>query len=359
VLRRQANGVWHVDFQCMGKRVHRSARTKDRRRAQAIEDLLRRKLTDQALHGEPLAQGMATLGETADRYYLEHLKPHARRAKSLDGERIMLWALVRRLGGSGVRLEEIGSAQVANLKAALLAEGKAKATVNRYLSVLSALLKKASREWGLRTASPTIQLFRLDNARTRVLSAEEEVRLLADLELHNPPLLALVRFLLGTGARLGEALNLTWEDAQLEGPLPKAVFRLTKNGGTRAVPLNASLVEMLKHARRVKGCSSVFLSKVSGGTWGPYKQPHSGFAFACRRAQVHDLRIHDLRHTFASRLVERGASLYQVGALLGHRDPRMTARYSHLSGESLHAAVLLLNAPHSPTAPSTTNLNHV
>lgn len=255
---------------------------------------------------------------------------------------MLLGALVRRLGGPDTALESIDSPTVAKLKAGLIAEGRAKATANRYLSVLSALLRKAAREWGLETATPTIQLFRLDNARTRVLTSEEEARLLADLEKHNPPLLALVRFLLGTGARLGEALRLRWEDLDLEGTPPRAVFALTKNGGTRAVPLASPVVELLGALPRSKVCPNVFPTKASGGTWDAYKQPHSGFRFACNRASVPDFRIHDLRHTFASRLVERGASLYQVGALLGHRDPRMTARYSHLSSESLHAAAMLI-----------------
>lgn len=102
---------------------------------------------------------------------------------------------------------------------------------------------------------------------------------------------------------------------------------------------------MLRELPRAKGCPNVFLTKASGGLWDAYKQPQSGFRFARRRAQVHDFHLHDLRHTFASRLVERGASLYQVGKLLGHRDPRMTARYAHLSTEGLAGVVALMGKP--------------
>jgi integrase len=286
-----------------------------------------------------------TLGQAVRRYVEEHLRPTSKPANLRRSE----WTLGRlaRLLGEERNLAGIGAADVAELKARLGREGVMPGTANRYLALLRALLRKASREWAVLDSVPLFKLHRLRNERTRVLSPEEELRLFQAAE-RNPPLWRLLRFLLATGARLGEARALTWDRVIFEHPTrrPHVVFVGTKNGSTRSVPLTPAVVEMLRGMRsdpRSPVNPHVFLSR-SWGHLGPYvRGPFTGFERARTEAGLEDFRIHDLRHTCASRLVQAGVPLYTVGKLLGHRTLAMTARYAHLADDGLDAIADLLS----------------
>jgi len=277
-----------------------------------------------------------TLGQATRRYYADHLAPQARREKSLKAEQYLLERLCVLLGGAETPLEEVDSSKVSSLRSWLLEQGRARATVNRYLASLRAVLRKADLEWGIETAHPVIRLFRLDNARTRSLSFEEEDRLMAALE-QRPWIKDLVTFLLGTGARLGEALGLDWQN--VDPSVCRVTFFQTKNGDQRCIPLPPFVTALLERMGR----SALDGGPVFRGPHGePYRRPHWAFRSACERAGIDDLRMHDLRHTYATRLVRNGVSLYKVGRLLGHRDVRMTQRYAHLKVEDLAAEVAVL-----------------
>jgi integrase len=337
-VRRGPNGTWLVEFQLAGLRVHRSTRMRDRRSAEALERRLRQEVFERSVLGvRPPVR--CTLGEAVTRYVEEHLRATSKSAKSLRDSEWLLGRLVEHLGGPGVLLQEISSSRVAGLKRDLVALGLTQGTANRYLATLRAILRKANREWEVLPVLPSFQLFALRNERTRVLSADEEQRLLASASA-NPYLLRLLRFLLATGARLGEALRLSWADVELEHPRrrPHVVFRDTKNGTTRAVPLPAaieSLLAEMRVAQAATGISNVFLCVRNHQRLQPYRRPFDAFRKACRAAGIEDFRLHDCRHTYASRLARAGAPLYKISKLLGHRDPRMTARYAHLADTDL------------------------
>ena len=231
---KKPNGTYHVEFQFLGHRVHRSARTRNRQEALAFEASLRQELLDCHHGGLPPKRQSMTLGAATHRYFTDHLVPKARRAQSLKNEQYHLERLCELLGGPKTPLEAIDSARVSSLRSFLLEQGRAQATVNRYLASLRAVLRKADQEWGVETAHPVIRLCRLDNARTRALSFEEEDRLLLALE-RRPWLKDLVTFLLGTGARLGEALDLDWNDVDLS--VCRVTFFRTKNGDHRRSPV--------------------------------------------------------------------------------------------------------------------------
>jgi integrase len=161
--------------------------------------------------------------------------------------------------------------------------------------------------------------------RTRFLSDDERARLLAACRTSEQrALYPFVLFCLTTGCRRGEAYGLLWRDVDLRRRW--AIFRITKNGTARGVPLVPAVVAefelLLRDDERVFPLDM-------GRAWDT----------AVRKAGLTDFRFHDLRHSAASRLVQSGANLSEVAQLLGHRDIRMTQRYSHVHSDHTRALV--------------------
>ena len=142
----------------------------------------------------------------------------------------------------------------------------------------------------------------------------------------------LITFLILTGSRKGEALNLKWDDVDLQNDV--IAIKGTKTKYDRYIPISKPLKELLTAIEKNKDCQYVFNN--SGAKIGNFRK---SFMTACRNAGLKDLRIHDLRHVFASKMVMNGTSLYITGELLGHRTTQMTKKYSHLVPETLKKAV--------------------
>jgi len=176
-----------------------------------------------------------------------------------------------------------------------------------------------------------------DNRIERYLTNEQTQRLLVAVnESHNPLLASIVAFLIYTGARRREVLDARWDDVDMVRKLwriPK-----TKSGKVRHVPLSKGAWQLLSALRAegvpLNGC--VFANPRTGL---PFVSIFHSWDAARQRAGLPELRLHDLRHSFASFLVNAGRSLYEVQELLGHADIRTTARYAHLSRERLFEAV--------------------
>lgn len=218
-------------------------------------------------------------------------------------------------------------------KASYLALG----TTNRLMVLLRYVFNLAIK-WDIPgiTKNPTngIPLFDANNARERYLTREEVQRLcdvLAESKsemLHN-----IVLMLILTGARKHEVLEAKWPDfnlAQRFWRIPR-----TKSGKVRFIPLSDSVLELLNTIPRAEDSQFLFPSS---------KPPEhltrleSSWNNARKKAGLDDLRIHDLRHSFASFLVNSGRTLYEVQQLLGHANMKMTQRYAHLAPSTLLAA---------------------
>ena len=143
-----------------------------------------------------------------------------------------------------------------------------------------------------------------------------------------------VKLLLLTGARKREVLDLRWEHIDYERQL--FTVPISKSGKPRHIPLSYAAIALLQSLPRDENVPWVFYTKRTG------KPPVSIF-FAWdtmrRRLGIKDVRLHDLRHSYASFLVNQGRSLYEVQRLLGHADAKTTQRYAHLSPGALLAAV--------------------
>lgn len=208
-------------------------------------------------------------------------------------------------------------------------------TANRHLALISATFRKAV-EWGRVDRNPAagIKAFKEDNQRQRFLSTDEIARIFAAME-HEPNKTAVsaLKLLLLTGTRREEALQARWENVNLESGqwwLPQ-----TKSGRGRYVALSAAAHELLA-AQPSRGSSPwVFPGRDPSK---PLHNPRNAFDRILEAAGVEHMRIHDLRHSFASLAVNAGATLYEVQGLLGHSSAQMTQRYAHLADTGLRRA---------------------
>ncbi len=142
----------------------------------------------------------------------------------------------------------------------------------------------------------------------------------------------LITFLIYTGCRKGEALNLKWDDVDMQNDV--IAIKGTKTKYDRYIPISKPLKELLSGIEKKQDCLYVF--NKNGAKLGDFKK---SFHTACKNAGFKDMHIHDLRHIFASKMVKDGVSLYITGELLGHRTTQMTKRYSHLVPSTLRKAV--------------------
>lgn len=210
---------------------------------------------------------------------------------------------------------------------------------NRELSFLRHVYSMAIT-WGKATENPVkqVKFAREQNARMRILTDEEERSLLAQC---GPQLRPLVITALHTGFRASELLSLTWEDVDLRRRAVAVRAAYAKNGESRSVPMNEVLTATLKEVK-INSPASVYVFCSRKNT--PYRSFRSAFERAVRQAELTDLTFHDLRHTFASRLIMAGVDLPTVQDLMGHKDIKMTLRYTHLSSDHKQRAVSALES---------------
>lgn len=206
------------------------------------------------------------------------------------------------------------------------------ASALRDMSTLRAIMNKAFRE-DLLAQVPPFPRFKKTPGRCRWLTVEEERRLMMASKPHQRPLIA---FALDTGGRRGELLKLDWQNVDLERGF--VTFLKTKNGEDRTIRLTDRALQVLKDLDPQES-GPVFTYRGNAMT-----DVSTSFRKARKRAGLEDVRFHDLRHTFASRLVQQGVSLYEVMHLTGHKSFSMVQRYAHLAPDFQERAIGALNA---------------
>jgi integrase len=210
------------------------------------------------------------------------------------------------------------------------------ATVYQELSLMRRMFNVARREWKWTKDNPVADLsFAIGNknARERWLTLEEEKRLL-DCATNPSWLRPLLIFALHTGMRRGEILNLLWKDVDFFRKL--VTVMKSKNGEKRGIPMSQTVYNTLREINRVVDISSrVFPISV--------RSLRKAFEKALNKSGIENFHFHDLRHTFATRLVQNGVDIYKVKELLGHKTITMTMRYAHHYPESLRSSVTVLD----------------
>jgi integrase len=214
----------------------------------------------------------------------------------------------------------------------------AASTANHYLAAMSHAFTIAMKEWEWVEDNAFFKIRRcpLPRGRMRFLSDDERERLLAATrESESPYLHAVVIVAICTGARYGEIMTLRWENIDFE----RRIMRLeqTKNGDKRAVPLAPPAMREILRLREEYGKRSPWVFSRTDKKKPIILIKH--WRAAREQAGLKDFRFHDLRHTAASYLAMNGASLLEIGAILGHRTLQMVQRYSHVTDQ--HTAKIL------------------
>lgn len=207
------------------------------------------------------------------------------------------------------------------------------ATVNRELALLKRMFNLAV-DWDLYLSSNPlrkVKFFQEVNTGFRVLSLDEESRLLTNA---TPAIQDIVGYALNTGSRIGEIFSLRWQNVDLERNLITVFSPKTQK--TRVVPINSDVRRILEFWALGRKNEFVFYNQETGK---PFVDLDAGLALACKKAGIAGVTWHKLRHTFASRLLERGVDIMTVKELLGHSTVTVTMRYTHSNLDSKVAAV--------------------
>ena len=214
----------------------------------------------------------------------------------------------------------------------------APSTCDRQVVIIRYILNLAIK-WEVINTNPAqmVDLYNPDNTRERYLTNEEMSKLLDVLQTHrNRPVSLVVLLLLTTGTRRGEALKAKWEDIDLIKKTWKIPAENAKTKRSRVIPLNTAALQVLEEAYALSaGHNHVFISQVTGQ---PIRHITAVWQRMRKTAGLPEFRLHDCRHQYASMLINKGCTLYEVQRLLGHSTPKMTQRYSHLSMETLEGA---------------------
>jgi len=237
-------------------------------------------------------------------------------------------------------LLEVTPSLIADYKVKRRKEGAAPSTINMEMSLMNHAFNLAIKEWEWVKENPVKMVSRekVNNLIERWLTLEEEEKL-----LNSSPkwLQEIILFAINTGFRLSEILDLKWPQVDL---LKKTVTILVqKNKGKDTLPLCEGALEILKDRAKNRRDETELVFHTRNCTRIAAQNLEEAFYSALRKSGIEKLRFHDLRHTFATRLVQAGVDLYTVQKLGRWKNISMIMRYAHHCPESLRAGVGVLD----------------
>jgi len=286
-------------------------------------------------------KGAPTVSALAARFLAEHVATRNKARTADEYRRLLDTTILPALGRQLVR--DVTRADMTRFHHSLRASPYA---ANRTLAVVSKMLSLAEK-WGERPdgSNPCRHVEKYpERKRERFLSEAEIAELgrgLADIEqlgTHSPYVIAAVRLLVFTGARLSEILTLQWDHVDFE----RTCLRLPDSKtGAKVIHLNAPALELLTSLPRIQGNPYVIPGQKAGAHLINLEKPWRAIR---KQSGLNEVRLHDLRHSFASLGASAGLGLPIIGALLGHTQAATTARYAHLATNPLKQANDLIGA---------------
>ena len=319
------NGIWYIDIKSPGgERIRRSAGTKNQQSAEELRDKLKyeswrvSRLGDKPKH---------LWDEAALRWIKEKSKK-----KSIDGDVSKLRLMQ---GFRGIYLHQISLDLIMSVIDRLDCKDSTK---NRYLALIRSILNAAMKKWNWLDTVPHIEMYKEYEGRIRWLRPEEAQRL---IDVARPHYFAdLIIFSLNTGLRQGNVLGLKWNQVDLERKVAWYHPDEMKAGRALGVALNDTAIEVIKR-QTGKHPTFVFVNKRNN----PITDINSRYwKESLKQAGIEDFTWHDLRHTWASWLVQRGVSLRILQEMGGWKTLAMVQRYAHLAPEHLHEHAEILQS---------------
>ena len=328
LYRRKDSPFWWVKLPPIrgeSKPLQQSTGTTDKRQAQQVHDQLAAARWEQDRLG---VKPRHTWEEAVVRWLLEtkHKATH-------EGDKAKLRWLDPFLGGK--HLEDIDRTLIDRIKFARERD-VAPGTVNRYLALMRAILRRACDEWEWVERVPKFKLFKEAEGRVRSLTQVEFERLLGELPAH---LADMVTFSVATGLRQGNVMGLEWKFVDLDRQHAWIPGSKHKNGKPHSAPLNEMAMAVVRkqigrHPTRVFTYRGEPVGQVNTKAW----------KAALERAGIDDFRWHDLRHTFATWHRQAGTPTHELQRLGGWKTGAMVERYAHVAPEALQGAALRLDA---------------
>ena len=326
---------WYIDYYYRGRRKRRKVAPSKKVAGDVLKDV-----QVKIAKGEYLGiyEEKKVLFEDFAREYLEYVKANKSSGMAGNEEGYLKTNLTPTFGGRF--LYEITPQDIEKLKANLLVKLEP-ATVNRYLACLKHMFRKAI-DWGYLNGNPAKGVSKLKEppGRVRYLAKKEIQKL---LEACPPRLSPIVVTALHTGMRREEILRLMWRSVDLDHRTIRV--EKSKNNESRTIPMNETLYRVVSGLSRHSDSAYVFPAKEGR----PYTDVPKTFRKAVKEAKVEHFRFHDLRHTFASYMIMNGCDVKTLQELMGHKDIKMTMRYSHLSKDHVRESVKILDTIWTPT----------
>ncbi len=335
------SGIWWTCIRHNGGKIQKSLETSDRKLAQAIEAKIRTEIVEGKYYEKLIGQNK-TFNDLMDKFILEHAPKVS--TSMQRNYKAALNHLIPIFGG--LNLLSISPKIISQYKVLRKDKGVKPATINRELAMLSKAFNLAIREWEWIKDNPVSNVAKEkeNNERERWLAEDEEKRL---LEYCPKWLREIIVFALHTGLRQDEILSLEWARVNL---LRKtALINNTKNGESRTIPLNKIALDVLLNRSKVRSIKNDYVFFNRNGKKINACNLRTSFYIVLRKAKIEDFRFHDTRHTFCTRLAQKGIDIYKIAKLAGHKDIKMTQRYSHHCPESLRDGVEVLESDYNLT----------
>jgi integrase len=309
--------TWWIGFTAPdGERIRQSSGTQNKRAALELHD----RLKAESWRKKKLRDRPEYKWEDA---VVQWVKEKGHKASLQKDKEIFVW-VDRYLRGK--RLSDIDRPLLFGILEAK-AQQSCKATANRYLALVRAVLRRACDVWEWTERTPKVPMFTVDSKRTRWITAEQADGLAAALPPHQADMM---RFALATGLRQRNVCRLEWSAVDLSRRCAWVHADQSKTRKAIAVPLNADAMAVLEQRR---GTHPVFVFSYRGR---PVWQVNTkSWRRAVEKVGLADFRWHDLRHTWASRHAQAGTPLNVLQEMGGWRSHEMVLRYSHLSASHL------------------------
>lgn len=332
-------GVWWTSITFKGKRIRTSLNTENKKKAQLFEAKIKTEIVE-GKYFEKIAGERKSFKDMMDKFVKEH-------APKVSGKTQISYSASLKhllLFFGNFNLSEITPKKINEYKLLRYSEGVKPATINRELAMLSKAFNLSVKQWEWVKENPVSKVpkEKENNERDRWLTDDEEKRL---LESASQWLREIIVFDLHTGLRIGELLALQWSRVNLFRKT--IIIQESKNGKPRTIPLNKIATDILMEKSTIRNIKNDLVFTSSVGTKIDNDNLRRAFEKALKKADIRNFHFHDLRHTFATRLAQRGIDIYKISKLLGHKDIRMTQRYAHHCPESLRDGVQILEVGHN------------